>query len=621
MLKTSFTAGEVAPALLGRPDLRAYANGARQLRNVVIQPTGGVTRRPGLRHVAMLPGPARLVAFEFNTEQAYLLVLTDGLLTVFIDDGPVAQIPAPWTAAMLPQLAFTQSADTLLICHPELPPHRVTRTSHVAWTIAPWTFLREPFHRFASPGVTLTPSAATGNITLGASAALFTAAHAGIRFRIGGRRVLVTAVVSPTQANAVVEEALAGTAATTDWDEAAFSPVHGWPVTLCFHQDRLVLGGSRDLPNRLWLSRTGDLLNFDPGTGLDDQAIEFSLVSDQVNAIRAVFSGQHLQVFTSGTEWMVSGAPLTPGSIQLDRQTRVGSITARMVPPVDVDGATIFASRSGQGIFEFAYTDLQQLYQANDLGLVAQHLVRDPVSMCYDQRRRLLHVAMADGSLSTLTLYRAEQVTAWTRQETDGAFRALAEIEGTVWAVVERGGTLRLERFDEALGLDAALTGTAATPQDEWLGLSHLEGQVVGVVAEGAPREAALVRNGRVTIDPPATGVQVGLAFRHVIEPLPPDLGTALGTRAAPVRLVSVTFRLLETASLAVDLGRGAQPVPFRRLDTPMLDAGPAPFSGDVRLRALGWRSDAMRPLWRIEDDTPLPMTLLSVTTDTRMTD
>jgi hypothetical protein len=28
-----------------------------------------------------------------------------------------------------------------------------------------------------------------------------------------------------------------------------------------------------------------------------------------------------------------------------------------------------------------------------------------------------------------------------------------------------------------------------------------------------------------------------------------------------------------------------------------------------------------MRPLWRIEDDTPLPMTLLSVTTETRITD
>jgi hypothetical protein len=161
----------------------------------------------------------------------------------------------------------------------------------------------------------------------------------------------------------------------------------------------------------------------------------------------------------------------------------------------------------------------------------------------------------------------------------------------------------------------------AAAPEDRWSGLAHLEGQAVGVVAEGAPREAAVVQNGGVTLDPPAFNAQIGFAFTHVIEPLPFELTTAIGVRAAPIRLVAVTFRLLETTALAVDLGRGARPVPFRRLDTPMLDAPPAPFTGDVRLRALGWRSDAMQPLWRIEDDTPLPMTLLSVTTDTRMTD
>jgi hypothetical protein len=82
-----------------------------------------------------------------------------------------------------------------------------------------------------------------------------------------------------------------------------------------------------------------------------------------------------------------------------------------------------------------------------------------------------------------------------------------------------------------------------------------------------------------------------------------------------------VTFRLLETVALAVDLGRGPVPVPFRRLNTALLDAAPVPFTGDVRLRALGWQQDALKPLWRIEDDTPLPMTLLSVTTDTRITD
>lgn len=43
-IKTSFTAGELAPELLGRSDLRAYENGARKLRNVVILPTGGLSR-------------------------------------------------------------------------------------------------------------------------------------------------------------------------------------------------------------------------------------------------------------------------------------------------------------------------------------------------------------------------------------------------------------------------------------------------------------------------------------------------------------------------------------------------------------------------------------------------
>ncbi|WP_237217237.1 hypothetical protein [Falsiroseomonas oryziterrae] len=619
-IKSSFAAGELAPELYGRTDLRAFENGARRLRNVVIQPTGGVTRRPGLRHIATLPGPARLIPFEFNTEQAYLLALTHNRLQVFKDDAEVASFATPWTTAMLPQLAFTQNADTLLVFHPDHAPQRLTRSSHVAWSLTDFGFARPPFHLFV-PGVALIPSGPTGDISIAASAPVFQPGHAGAELRIEGRAVRVTAVLGAQQLLAeVLSQPLLSTAQTQAWDEAAFSWARGWPVCGGFHQSRLVLGGSRDLPNRLWLSRTGDLANFDPGTGLDDEAIEFALMSDQVNAIRGVFSGRHLQVFTSGAEWMVSGDPLTPSSIQLNRQTRIGSRVDRMVPPVDVDGSTVFAARSGRSVTEFAYTDVADAYQANDLALVARHIVRDPVSMAYDGAERLLHLVMADGSLGTLTLYRAEQVIAWTRQETQGAFRAVAEADGRIYTVVERGGTHRLERFDAALGLDAALTGTAAEPQDEWSGLEHLEGRQAGILADGAPRAEATVAAGRVTLDPPATSVQAGLPFTHVIEPLPPQLSLGLGAGAAPLRLVSATFRVLETPALSVDLGRGLQPVPFRRLDTTLLDAAPPPFTGDVTLRALGWRRDAMTPLWRVEGNLPLPLTLLSVTTDTRMT-
>jgi len=617
-VKTNFTAGELSPEMLGRADLRAYANGAKRLRNVFIQPTGGITRRPGLRHVATLPGPARLVAFEFNTEQAYLLALSHNAFRVWLGDAMVAQGAGPWTEAMLPQLGFTQSADTLLLCHPDLPPQRITRTSHTEWTVAGWEWKVVPAYRFAPADVTLTPDAVSGTVTLTASAPVFAPQHQGTTLRFRGQSGVVGAVQGPTQISWNPAQPLPDTATSEDWEEAAFSTLRGWPVSCCFHQDRLVLGGSRELPNRLWLSRSGLIFDFDRGRGLDDEAIEFGLVSDQVNAIRAVFSGRHLQVFTTGGEWMVTGDPLTPSSIQLNRQTRIGSSAARIVQPVDVDGSTIFAARSGAAIHEFAYTDVQQAYQANDLALVAAHLIRTPVAMAYDQARRLLHVVMEDGGMATLTLFRAEQVTAWTGQTTEGAFRGVAEVEGRVFCLVERDGTHRLERFDPAMQLDAALEGSATAPRATWTGLEHLAGQQVGVLADAAPRENAVVAGGAVTLDPPALSVQVGLRYAHEVEPLPPDLGTGIGAHL-PLRLVAVGFRLLETQSLQVDLGRGPRPVPFRRFDTPLLDAPPPRFTGDARLAALGWSRDALRPLWRITGDAPLAFTLLSVTTDMRM--
>jgi hypothetical protein len=618
--KTSFTAGELAPELLGRADLRAYENGARRLRNVVIQPTGGVSRRPGLRHVAMLPGVARLLPFEFNTEQTYLMVLTDGKLAVYAADLKIAELIAPWTETMLRQIGFTQNADTLLLTHPDMRPQKVQR-SNTGWSIMPWSFTQDAYFRFAAADVTLTPSALNGTITISASASVFAVEHIGVRLRIGGKRVLVAAVNSPSTIVASVEQTLLSTAATKDWEEAAFSTARGWPVTCCFHQDRLVIGGSRDLPNRLWLSRTGDLFNFDSGTGLDDEAIAFSLLSDQVNAIRGVFSGQHLQIFSSGAEWMVTGDPLTPANIQINRQTRVGSPVDRLVPPVDVDGSTIFVSRGGQGIHEFTYTQVQQAYQANDLAILGRHLIKSPRAMAYDQKTRLLHLVMEDGALATLTLYRAEQVTAWTRQETSGAFRAIAEVEGTLWCVVERSAGISLERFEDGLMQDAGLTGTSIIPKSTWTGLAHLNGRQVAILADGAVRPSAIVSGGAVRLTAPATRVAIGLAFMHEIEPLPADQVTPAGTATGPSRLVAVTFRLLETPAVNVDLGQGPRALSLRRFNIDHFDAPPTPFTGDATLRGIGWRRDRIASLWRITGTAPLPLTLLSVTTEIRMND
>ncbi len=317
--KTNFSAGELSPRLLGRSDLRAFENGAAKLRNVFIHPTGGLSRRPGLRFVDTARGPGRLVAFEFSTEKAYLLLFSDHAVDVYRNGIRVADFAAPWSVAQLDQINWTQSPDTLLVVHPEVPPRIITRQTDAEWFVSEWTFsdrdgrLLVPHYKFAGEQTTLQASGTSGSIIVTATEPVFLPDHIGVRFRIAGREVAVAAVVSPTQARVDVKETLVSTQATKDWTEAAFSAARGWPTAVCFHQDRLVVGGSRDLPNRLWLSKTAKLFNFDLGDGLNDESIEFAILSDQVNAIRAVFSGRHLQVFTSGAEWMVSGEPLNSG--------------------------------------------------------------------------------------------------------------------------------------------------------------------------------------------------------------------------------------------------------------------------------------------------------------------
>lgn len=628
--KTNFTAGELAPELLGRGDLTAYENGAARLRNVFIQPTGGVHRRAGLGHIDTAAGPGRLVSFEFNSAQVYLLVFTNLSASVFMDGVKVATFATPWTAAQLSNIDWTQSADTLLVVHPDVEPRRITRTSHTSWTIASWTYSGDtptsgmPWTKFApSAQLRIQTSAVTSGHDLYCDEAIFTLDHVGTLFRY--KDVLATATVFRTSKR--MECTFVGTYTlnefTHDWGECAFSPGHGWPASVSFHQDRLVVGGSRDLPNHLWMSSVGAFFNFDVGTGLDDDAIHFEILSDRVDAIRHVFSGRHLQVFTTGGEWMVSGEPLTPRTVQLRRQTRIGSLTKARVAPRDVDGATLFAAASGRELREFLFADAEQAYQAADLALLARHLVNDPVDMDYDPLRRLVHLVMADGSLATVTNFRREKVTAWTRQETAGEFLSVAVVGTDTYALIVRNGVVNIEVFEDGLNSDAALTGASATAKATWSGLGHLNGRTVKVKADGVEVDDAVVAGGSITLAYPASAVEVGLPFTHIVEPLPPlPDGPGGGGNGRQMRLVRVSFRVLDTPVLRVDTGRGPTTASFKRFGAAgVLDAPPPPFTGDVTVRAVGWQRDSIRPLWSISQDTPHPCCVLSVTTETKVTD
>ncbi len=626
-VKSNFTAGEVSPDLLGRGDLRAYANGAARLQNLFIYPTGGVTRRAGLRYIDTIIGQGRLIPFEFNTEQTYLLVLTANQIDIYLDDIKVATVASPWPQNEINQVAWTQSADTLLLAHPSYPPKKLTRNASGGFELDDWIFyaidnvINTPFYKFANSAVTLTPSGTTGTITLTASADVFAPGHAATRMQVGGQQVEITSYDSPTVVTVNVIEDLVDTNPTIDWFEQAFSSVRGYPVTVAFHQDRLVIGGSRDLPNRLWFSRSGDLFNFDLGTGLDDEAIEFAILSDQVNAIRGVFSGRHLQVFTSGAEWMVTGTPLTPSTVQLNRQTRVGSVISRYVPPVTVDGATVFVARNGQEIREFLYTDIEQAYTAIDLALASRHIPVGIIDQDYDPHRRLIFVVRDDGQLATMTFYRAEQVRAWTLHQTQGFVHSVTVVGEKVYIQVERDSKFFIERFDEAVTLDSVLDGEAENSTQLWSGLDHLEGQLVSVIADDiALDNPVTVTDGSIMLNDAAFKIEVGLPFTHIIEPLPPS--NSEGFAGRKIRLIQAIFRLQDTQALRLDTGQGLKDIALKQFEEDIiLDAPPPIINGDINVRALGWRKDGTVPSWRIEQSVPYPFTLLSINNELKVND
>ena len=597
------------------------------MQNLFIFPTGGVTRRDGLEYIDTVNGNGRLIPFEFNTQQTYLLVLTSNQIDVYLNDTKITTLASPWPENDISQVAWTQSADTLLLTHPDYYPKTLVRNNLGQFVLDDWNFFADenvsfqPFYKFANSSVTITPSALSGTVTLTASSAVFSPLHAGTRLQIGGKQVEITSYNSPTVVSVITVEDLISTDATIDWFEQAYSPVRGYPISVAFHQDRLVIGGSRDLPNRLWFSKSGDLFNFDLGTGLDDESIEFAILSDQVNAIRGIFSGRHLQVFTSGAEWMVTGTPLTPNTVQLNRQTRVGSVIDRYVPPVTVDGATIFVAENGQEIREFLYTDIEQAYTAVDLALASRHIPIDIIDQDYDQYRRLIFAVRADGKLATMTFYRAERVRAWTLQETQGHVHSISVVGENAYLLVERNEKFFIEKFNQNIFLDSALEFESAVPKVTWLGLDHLEGLSVSILADGILLDNLItVVNGEVTLPDPALKVQVGLSYSHILEPLPLAMTEASAGRKT--RLIESIFRVKDTQSLTLDIGQGLKEVNLKRFNQDnILDEPPEKISGDISVRSLGWLQDATKSYWRIEQNLPYQFTLLSTSDEIKIND
>lgn len=647
-MQTNFTAGELDPLIRARNDLKSYGNALEKATNVVCQPQGGITRRPGTRYITALPNSGtesaangvRLVSFEFSTSDSYMLCFTHNRMYVFKNGSLVSNINGtgnPYLvttvgSSILNDMCWTQSADTLIITHETISPVKIVRGgSDSTWTASTLAFTSVPKYAFtlatSNPAGTLTPSAVSGKITLTASSSVFVVGHVGqyINATPQGRAKIVE-YVSGTVVNAVTEFPFFATTAITsgNWQletgyEAVWSATRGYPRSVTFHQGRLYFGGSKTRPSTIWGSRVGQFFSFEPTEGFDDDAVEATLDTNTFNAIVDMISGRDLQIFTTGGEFYVPQQglePITPTSFFVNSAGRNG-----IKPGVRVqllDAGTLFIQRQGKALSEVSFSDTQLTYITSKISLLSGHLLKAPKRMALrkavdtDENDLLLIVNATDGTIAAYSLLRVENVIAPSEFiTTGGEFQDIGVDITTIYTVVKRtiNGVVQyyVERFDNTLLTDCAQTGGIISS----LTVSHLVGSTANLLLDGLVQADEIVgAGGTVTLPRASTAsYEIGLPIAVEARTMPVDIKLQTGTRVGfKKRIVEVNALVLETQHMKIN---GIE-VPFRTFDTVgILDTDIPEFTGTKVLHGiLGYSNEAKIT---ITQSYPLKFTLLGM--------
>lgn len=393
----------------------------------------------------------------------------------------------------------------------------------------------------------------------------------------------------------------------------AISSSKGYPVCIGFIQGRTVLAGTKTYANRIWMSRSGQLLDFSINQGLDDDGIDMELLSNGNNAICNIFCGAELMVFTTAGEWVVNGSPITPSSVTARQYTRIGSQEKIRIPVLDVDGLITFVDQTRNSMYSYRETNgTSNSYITYPMASMARHLTRGMVDMAYSPKHNRLLAVKSDGTLAVLTLDKAEGLSAWSRYTTEGEYTACGTTKDGIYTVVKRHDIYRLEKFDKSALIDAMYIKESQTKFTTIDGLNCFNGHKVHIIADGIVATQQTVKNNQITLQVPAKKCHVGYAYEHVVESLP------LPAKVADkrMRIRKLTLRLQNTASAVVHVWGKPLNLSFKGFDNQALNSPLPLFSGDKDITILGWHTFGNMPLWVIKGDTPLPMSILSVKTN-----
>lgn len=532
------------------------------------------------------PSEAQIVTYKLTDSFDFDFVLTDRSISVYQAGGvggPAWNIPGPWESADLAEVDAHDSYTEVVFVHEDYPPFRlITTLEQIPTWAEPIIFSAVPQYDYNDDN-SPTPTSAiyaiafnggswaaghtfqieidgarTGAIAYaGAGTAdernatadniaravqkLYTVGFGGVScaYNAGTTWDLTLAEdsandyplpvgipVSGNSANAIV---VTETQAGSPRSEDVWSATRGWPRTVAFHAGRLWFGGTRSLPQARFGSVVYDFYNFEPGEGLDDDAV-FDAPFDAAKIV-GIFSTRVLQIFTERAELRQARGVITPENFNPEKQTHYGSAQIR---PVSIDGSTLFMQRSGKVLRDFLFTLDEDDYSSSPVSVLAQHLLNSAVDIAAyqgsgDDEANYVYVVNGDGTMAVYNTLRSQEIAAWSQWTTDGLYKAVGVSDERRSVIVRRtlnGVSVNCyELMDEDHRLDCAIAYSGAKVSII-TGLDHLDGEECRVRAGNIILDNETPSGGTITAHQDeavfsSTTFEVGLDWTPTVTTMP----------------------------------------------------------------------------------------------------
>lgn len=440
----------------------------------------------------------------------------------------------------------------------------------------------------------------------------------------------ISQFISGTQVKANVQTELYAAQSTVNWQEGVWSDYRGYPAAVGFYQERMVFANSPHEPQTLWQSRTGDYYDFSVSTPIqDDDAINATIASRQVNAIRHFIPLNDLIIMTSGGEWKLSAGgsgAITPTNIDVRPQGYRGSAD---IDPIVVGQMILFVQTQQARVRDLGYSYDTDSYTGNDLTVLANHLFESNkvVDWAYQQEPdSVCWIVRDDGLLCSLTYLREHDVVAWGRHPTDGMVESVATVRGDpgddAYFIVSRDGVRCVELLEqgtvtsveESFFVDCGTTVRDESGITEVTGLERLEGKDVSVLADGSIlADSFIVTGGKIDLSGERQApkiVHVGLPYKSTLETLDLVFQRKDGTQLTrSVRVSKAVVRVRNTRGLWAGVSEDDMSPVIQRTTEPM-GAPIALKTGDEEIR-ISSGYDNGRVILQVKD--PLPASILAL--------